>query len=317
MLHNRPAIIFTLKEPEFIMTVPEHDHTLNGLRHRRIAASGIQLHAAELGAGPLLVLISGWAQTWYSWRKIMPELARHFRVVAVDLPGLGESDFPTAGYDTGSISLHLDGVLDAFGEESCVLVTHDIGAWVGYAYAVRRPQRVRSLTLIDAALPGLASPEAFRFAPETARRIWHFYFNAIPELPELLIIGREREFLSWSFRTKSADWSTAFDEPTLDHYVQAYSAPGRWSGGMGYYRAIFASMEQNRQTAGTPLPMPVLAIGGALSLGEAMAQSAHRGAADVTGAVIADCGHYVAEERPAELLAHLLPFVLATETSEA
>ena len=280
-------------------------------KHHRIAARGISLHAVEAGSGPLMVLVSGWPQTWYSWHRIMPQLAAHFRVVAVDLPGLGDSDFPKEGYDTGSIALHLDAVLDAFGARDCLLVTHDIGAWIGYAYAARRPERVKRLVLIDAAIPGLAPPDVFRLAPETAPRVWHFYFNAVPELAETLIIGREREFLSWLFRTKSVDWTRAFDPETVDVYVKAYAGPGRWSGGMGYYRAIFEFVAQNKATAATPLNMPVLAIGGSAGLGAAMEVSAKQAAANVQSAVIDRCGHYVPEERPDELLAVMLPFCLA------
>jgi pimeloyl-ACP methyl ester carboxylesterase len=292
---------------ETVMTKPDTVPVAE-FKHHRIATCGISMHVVEMGAGPLMVLVSGWPQTWYSWRKIMPELARHFRVVAVDLPGLGESDFPKGGYDTGSISPHLDAVLDAFDASDCILVTHDIGSWVGYAYAACRSERVKRLALIDAAIPGLSPPAAFRFSPETARKIWHFYFNYIPDLPELLVVGREREFLTWSFRTKSVDWATAFDTAALDVYVKAYSATGRWSGGMGYYRSIFDSIEQNSVTASAPLTMPVLAIGGASSLGEGMAKSVAQVAEHVQGAVVENCGHYVPEERPEELLAILLPF---------
>ena len=293
------------------MTSTHHNDPSAAFRHHRIDACGIALHAVEAGAGPLLLLVSGWPQTWYSWHKIMPELARHFRVVAVDLPGLGDSDFPADGYDTGSIALHLDAVLHAFGADSCTLVTHDIGAWVGYAYAARRPQRVGRLVLMDAGIPGLVPAEVFRFSPETVGRVWHFYFNAVDSLPEMLISGREREFLEWLFRSKSADWKTAFDPAALDIYARAYSAPGRWSGGMGYYRAIFESIAQNQATALTPLPMPVLAIGGALALAGAVEKSMAQAAARLQGAVIDDCGHYLPEERPAEVLAVVLPFVLA------
>jgi microsomal epoxide hydrolase len=284
---------------------------LTEFKHHRIDASGIALHAVEAGTGPLMVLVSGWPQTWYSWRKVMPQLAQHFRVVAIDLPGLGDSDFPKHGYDTGSISLHLDAVLDAFGSSDCILVTHDIGAWIGYAYAARRPERIKRLVLIDAAIPGLASPEVFRLAPETAPRVWHFYFNAVPELAETLIVGREREFLTWLFRTKSVDWTMAFDAEALDVYVKAYAGPGRWSGGMGYYRAIFESVAQNKATASTLLQMPVLAIGGSAGLGASMEVSAKHAAANVQSAVIERCGHYVPEEQPGELLAVVLPFCLA------
>jgi pimeloyl-ACP methyl ester carboxylesterase len=292
------------------LTGQKYEADVADYRHHRIDACGISLHAVEAGSGPLMVLVSGWPQTWYSWRKIMPQLARHFRVIAIDLPGLGDSDFPKHGYDTGSISLHLDAVLDAFDARDCILVTHDVGAWVGYAYAARRPERVRRLVLIDAAIPGLSSPEVYRFAPETAPRVWHFHFNYVPELAELLVVGREREFLSWLFRTKSTDWTAAFDGASLDVYVKAYAGPGRWSGGMGYYRSIFDSVAQNQATASTPLKMPVLAIGGAAGLGASMATAAAQAAENVQSAVIERCGHYVAEERPDELLAVVLPFSL-------
>ena len=282
------------------------------VRHHDLDACDVALHVAEAGSGPLMVLLSGWPQTWWSWHKVMPGLAEHFRVLAVDLPGLGGSEAPASGYDTGSIALHLDAVLDAFHASSCILVCHDVGAWVGYAYAAQRPARVGRLVLIDAAIPGLSQPEAYRFSPETARKAWHFYFNYIPDLPELLVVGRERAFLEWLFRTKSFDWKTAFDPAALDAYVESYSAPGRWSSGLGYYRAIFESAEQNQATASEPLTMPVLAVGGDASMGAAMAVSIRQAADDVEGAVIERCGHYVPEERPDELLALLLRFGAVT-----
>lgn len=279
------------------------------LTHHQIKACGTTLHAVEAGHGAPLVLLSGWPQTWYSWHKVMPVLAQHYRVLAVDLPGLGDSDFAAKGYDTGSIALHLDDVLDAVGIDDCLLVTHDIGAWVGYAYAARRPQRVKKLALIDAAIPGLAPPEAYQFTPDSARKIWHFYFNYLPDLPEALIVGREREFITWSLRVKSHDWRAAFTDATIDRYVEAYALPGRWSAAMGYYRDIFESMAQNRDSATAPLPMPVLAVGGDLGLGEAIVASARKIATDVQGAVIPDCGHFVAEEQPVALLEVLSGFL--------
>jgi pimeloyl-ACP methyl ester carboxylesterase len=279
-------------------------------KHHRIASLGISLHAVEAGSGPMLVLASGWPQTWYSWRKIMPQLSKHFRVVAVDLPGLGDSDPSRDGHDTGSVSMHLDSVLDAFGASDCRLVTHDVGAWVGYAYAARRPERVRSLALIDGAIPGLVEEAAYRFSPESAKKTWHFAFNFVPELPELLVTGRERSFLAWLFRTKSVDWTEAFDEAAIDTYVTAYAAPGRWTAGLAYYRSIFRSMEQNRATANNPLMMPVLAVGADAGLGEAMIQSTSNAASNVEGIIIERCGHYIPEERPDALLGTLLPFTM-------
>jgi pimeloyl-ACP methyl ester carboxylesterase len=279
---------------------------------KRVPAHGVALHTLQGGSGPLLIIASGWPQSLYAWRKVMPALARHFRVVAVDPPSLGDTPAPAAGYDLVNIANHIDPLLDSLNASDCLLVGHDIGAWISYTYAAHRPARVRRMALIDAAIPGLAPPETYRLSSETMHRSWHFAFNFLPELPEMLIGGRERAFLSWLFRTKSVDWTRAFDAEAIDEYTRIYAAPGAWSGGLGYYRAIFDSMAQNRASAETPLPMPVLAIGGDFGLGAIMAQSLSAAVTDLQSAVIANCGHYVPEEQPLALLDVLLPFLIRT-----
>ncbi|HEY0182740.1 MAG TPA: alpha/beta hydrolase [Rhodopila sp.] len=277
---------------------------------RRVPANGIELHTLQGGTGPLLVLVSGWPQSLHTWRKVMPALARHFRVVAFDPPSLGDSPAPAGGgYDLINIASHIDPLLDAFGAPDCLLVGHDVGAWISYTYASQRPARIRRLALIDAAIPGLAPPETYRLSPETMHRTWHFAFNYLPELPEMLIGGRERQFLSWFFRTKSVDWTRAFDAAAVGEYTRIYAAPNAWTGGLGYYRAIFDSIAQNRGAAASPLPMPVLAVGAESGLGAGMEHSLRGAVAELRGAVIADCGHYVPEEQPRALLEVLLPFL--------
>jgi microsomal epoxide hydrolase len=276
-----------------------------------VVAHGASLQVVEGGKGPLVLLVPGWPQSLYAWRKVMPRLAARYRVVVFDPPGIGDSAAPVGGYDTANIASHIDPLLDELGAADCLLVTHDIGAWIGYAYAVRKPARVRKLVAIDAAIPGMVPDDVYRLSPERLHKTWHFAFNFLPELPELLIGGREREFLTWLFKSKSVDWTKAFDADALDEYVRIYAAPGRWSMGLGFYRAIFESIAQNRATASILLHMPVLAIGGEAGLGAAMRGSFERATTQLTGAVIPGCGHYVPEESPDALLALLEPFLAA------
>ncbi len=289
-------------------------NAFESFKRRRVTAHGAALQVVEGGDGPLVLLVPGWPQSLYAWRKVMPALAAHYHVVAFDPPGIGDSAPPVGGYDTANIASHIDPLLDDLGARDCLLVTHDIGAWIGYAYAVRKPERVRRLVAIDAAIPGMAPPDVYTMTPERLHKTWHFAFNFLPDLPELLITGREREFLTWLFKAKSADFAKAFDDVAMDEYVRLYAKPGAWSNGLGYYRAIFDSMAQNKATAATPLNMPVLAIGGSGGLGDAMRGTFQSFSPQLSGAVIPNCGHYVLEESPQALLEILLPFLAADKT---
>ncbi len=275
--------------------------------HRNAALRGIGLHYVEGGRGKPLLLVPGWPQSWYAWRYVMPALAENYHVFAVDPPGLGESGKPER-YDTATIAGYVDGFLDALGLDSVHFAGHDIGAWIGYAYAARHPHRVRRLALIDAAIPGIAPADAYALTPERVSKTWHFYFNALPELPEALVAGRERTFLAWLYSARSVN-KTVFDEAALDEYARIYSAPGAMASGFAYYRAIFESIAQNRETAATRLAMPVLAIGGEQWLGPLMQKMVEPVAARLRTEVVSGSGHFVTEEAPADVSRLLQSFL--------
>ena len=190
------------------------------------------------------------------------------------------------------------------------LVGHDLGTWIGYAFASLFPEAVLRLAVMDAAVPGLAPAEAYALTPDRVLKTWHFYFNALPDLPEALLEGRERVLLEWIFRHRAARPDALSD--AIEHYVGCYSRPGRMSAGLAYYRAIFETMARNREHARMKLRMPVLAIGGARWLGPTMRASFEPVAETVTSVSIEDCGHFVPEEAP-ERTAELLLGFLAEE----
>src|ERR1700685_3529774 len=113
------------------------------------------IHALTGGTGSTIVLISGWPETAEAYSEVFPLLAKSHSVVCVDPPGLGDSAPSEGGYDTGTVSRSLEEALRSRTEDGFHLVGHDVGAWISYAWAAQFPDRVRSLTLIDSAVPGL------------------------------------------------------------------------------------------------------------------------------------------------------------------
>ena len=281
-----------------------------GFEHRFATVAGVRLHyvrGGKPGAG-VVVLVAGFPESWYAWRKVMPLLAEDSEVVAVDLPGQGDSDRPEGGYDTRSLAVALHGLLQQLGIDRYFLAAHDVGAWVAYPYASLYGNEVLRLVLLDAGIPGVTLPDALPTAPERAWRTWHFAFHVIPDLPEMLITGRERDYLTWFLRRKVADPSI-FSDADLDEYLRILMAPGGLRAGLAYYRAASLSAEQNRAYAAAgKLTMPVLALSADQGSIPDMAAPLRAFADDVDGATIANCGHFLPEEQPVAVFRELTSF---------
>jgi pimeloyl-ACP methyl ester carboxylesterase len=271
----------------------------SGFQSRRYNVNGIELHAVTGGHGPALVLLAGWPETWYAWRLVMPALANHFSVIAPDMRGQGDSDRPATGYDTRTLASDVHALVHQLGHREINLAGHDVGAWAAYAYAAAYRDEVRRLALLDAAIPGVTPPQAFAFQRNS--KTWQFTFHAVPDIPEMLTAGREREYLAWFFRTKAAK-PDAIPAAVVDLYARAYSVPGGMKAGFAYYRAVFDDIDQNTVSKETPLAMPVLALGGAKAVGDSLRQAMTTAATTVSGGAIANCGHYIPEEAPRELI---------------
>ena len=273
---------------------------------RYIDTGDLRMHAVIGGEGPPLLLVHGWPETWYAWRLLMPALARDFEVIAVDQRGIGLSDKPAGGYDTGTLAADLVALMDVLGHERFALAGHDTGFAISYALAADHPGRVDRVALAEIPGPPGAAPSPPVFVPAPVNnRLWHIPFNRVEGLPEQLIQGREAAYFGYEFAIQGG---TLPDE-VVDYYVGLLSSPGVLPGSLGFYRAFDATLAQNEQRKSRPLSMPVLAIGGAESYGEHVAEVMRLVADDVQSAVIAGAGHWVAEQAPDELLAALTAFL--------
>jgi len=271
-------------------------------RHRMITASdGLRWHVVEAGTGPTIVLVAGFPQTVYAWRRVIPLLAARWHVIAVDLPGQGDSEKPYDGYDTWTTAGRLHTLLATLGEERYFLVGHDIGSWVSFPFAHRFPESLTAVALIDGNIAGLSLPTSIEVGPDSWRS-WHFLFNAVPDLPETLIRGHERDLIEWFYNRKTASWRETFTNEDMEEYVRALAAPGGVRGILGYYRAVAENLARNIELKRQRITVPVLALGGEFGSAPHIFEESREIGDDVRGGVIEGSGHYIPEEKPREFV---------------
>jgi pimeloyl-ACP methyl ester carboxylesterase len=274
--------------------------------HQYAELDGLRMHYVRAGQGSdVVVLLHGWAQTWHEWRHIIPGLAHRYTVIAPDLRGLGDTGKPKSGYDKKTLAGDVHRLVRHLGYERVFLVGHDFGMAVAYAYANEYPQEARALALMEYMLPGFGGELGMHVTRNGGR--WHLVFHAKCELAEMLIQGKEREYLSWFYRTFSYDKS-AITERDIDEYVRCYAAPGAMGISLEYYRTLFDDEDQNRIYGKTRLAMPVMALGGAANMGERVMKMMQPIAEKVSGGAVERAGHWIPEERPDYLLEELPKF---------
>jgi pimeloyl-ACP methyl ester carboxylesterase len=272
-----------------------------------IDAGGVRQHAVIGGDGPPLLLVHGWPQTWYAWRMVMPTLARDFQVIAVDQRGIGLSDKPADGYDTGTLASDLVTVMERLGHERFALVGVDTGMLIAYAVAADYPERVDRLVVGEAFLPGISPPSPLVLPDAVKDRLWHIPFNQLDETNEKLVTGREEIFFGAEFSASAG--TKKLPAETVKYYVEGLSDPEALHGSFQLYRAFGVTSAQNEERKGRRLTMPVLGIGGAESGGDMAGKTMELVADDVKTLVMPGVGHWLAEQDPDVLLVALTEFL--------
>ncbi len=273
---------------------------------RYVDTGDLRQHVVTGGDGPPLLLVHGWPQTWYAWRLLMPVLARHFQVIAVDQRGTGLSGKPQDGYDAATLADDLVALMDALGHQRFAVAGHDTGMWIGYALAADYPDRVACLAVAEAAMPGVSPSPPLFGSTQANDGLWHFAFNRLAEVNERLVQGREDVYFGFQF-AKAAKTLPGY---AIRYYIDALAAnPDALRGSFAAYRALDTTIAQNERRKTRRLSLPVLAIGGAEGIGEGAANTMKLAADDVQSLVIPGSGHYCLEEAPQEILAALTAFL--------
>jgi epoxide hydrolase 4 len=271
------------------------------LEDRFVTVDGVRLHYVEAGEGPMVVLLHGFPEFWWSWRHQIPALAdAGFRVVAIDMRGYAQSDAPPRWQDYRMELLAGDvaGVIAQLSETGRAhVVGHDWGAAVAWMVATLHPDRVDRLAALNVPHPEVML-RTLRRSPRQLRRSWYMFFFQTPRLPEWLIRRGGRNGLA---RVYGDARSGAFSGEDLARYEQALlHSPGGMKGPVDYYRAALRQSPRRAQALFTPIPAPTLVIWGEKDrhLLASMATPDPRLVPDARVVYLPDASHWVQHDEP-------------------
>ncbi|WP_078992926.1 alpha/beta fold hydrolase [Streptomyces sp. MMG1121] len=270
---------------------------------RRVAVNGVELNVALDGAGPAVLLLHGFPHTWELWRQIMAGLADRYTVIAPDLRGFGASSRAASGYDAGTLADDAAALLAELGVSGAAVIAIDAGTPPAFLLAMRRPDLVRQLVVMESLLGRLPGAEDFLAAGAP----WWFGFHAVPGLAEHVLSGNEARYIAW-FLTAGTLGEGA--TPRIrDAFVRAFTGREALRCAFSYYRALPESAAQIEQAvADGRLTVPTMAVG-AHPVGAALENQLRPITDDLTGRRIEDCGHIIPLHRPRALLDLLRPFL--------
>ena len=282
---------------------------LDGDFHSHFArVNGVRLHYVAGGKGEPLVLVPGWPATWWSYHKVMPLLAQHYRVIVVDIRGMGASERPAGGYDKKTMARDIYELVRSLGYRQVNIAGHDIGAMVAFSFAANHGAVTRRVALLDVLhpdetlynLPMLTKPGA-------GVHMWWWAFNQVKELPGQLLQGRSRYLIDWHCGIGLRDQGNVTDADRRV-YTSWYDDPDAIRASNGWYQAVHQDIADMKTY--TKVTMPLLGLIAATSR-QWFEYTLPQIAADIRGIITVDKAlHWLCEEDPDLVTKSLLDFLV-------
>jgi pimeloyl-ACP methyl ester carboxylesterase len=287
---------------------------VDGVRHSYVDVDGLTLHVAEAGEGEPILLLHGWPENWYMWRRVMPALAPHFRVIAPDLRGLGWSDAPRGGYHKEQLATDILGLMDAMGLDRVRLMGHDWGGWTGFLMCLRQPERFERFIALNITPPWARVVPTLRNLP----RFWYMAMNASGA--GALLLRLRPDAFKRGIRGTAIN-KRAFSDEDLEVYIDTIATPGGANATTQLYRSLFLrdflDVGPRRRYDKQLLEVPTLLMFGVkdAAIGIDMVTGLEHHGRDFRVELVPDCGHFIVDEKPDLVIERALELFGATSKS--
>ncbi len=295
-------------------------------KHHYIHVNNLRMHYVTAGEGPLMVMLHGFPEFWYSWRHQIPVMAQRFQVVAPDMRGYNQTEKPVGvgNYRLSVLMEDIRGLVQALGRDRCVLVAHDWGGGVAWPLAMKYPQLVDRLIIMNCPPPATLMRHLQKNRTQLRRSYYMFLFQ-LPWLPEMALRRKDYQLIEKAFRGWAIDKS-AFSELDIRLFKEAAAKPGALTGGINYYRAAMREAFKSLLKGETPggdggkVKCPTLVIWGENdeALGKELTYDFHQ---EVEGPLeikyIPNCSHWVQQEQPELVNRYMLDWLADYPEREA
>ena len=278
-------------------------------QHHDIIANGIRMHYVTQGQGPLIVLLHGFPEFWYSWRRQIPFLAEHgYTVIAPDLRGYNDTDKPRSGYDIPTLIRDIARLIIGVGHEKAFIVGHDWGGVLAWAFAMRYPEMTERLIVMNAPHPAAFIREMRTF--KQLRKSWYIFAFQIPWLPEYMLLRNNANEIGRTLLGAAVQrW--VFPPEEIAKYQQAMSKPGAMTAALNYYRQSFRRGPRAYAGGKVHVSVPTLLIWGEqdIALGIELTYGLEKWVDNLQIKRIPDSGHWVQQEQADKVNQYMLDFL--------
>ncbi|MBF4692241.1 alpha/beta fold hydrolase [Fusibacter ferrireducens] len=279
--------------------------------HQNIAVNGIPIHITEASptTRPSILFIHGWPTSWKEFESVMTVLSNNYHVIAMDLPGIGDSKIPLQSYRKSNISNYVLGLLDTMDIKDVTLVGCDCGGQVVYAFLKKFPHRASRAIIMNVAIPGVEPWETVKNNPY----IWHFKLHLISDLPEKLVHGKQLEYFSYFYDTLVGKGNRISDD-FRKCFSDAYSSLESLKSGFELYRNFSNDENDNMSQKEVAIQIPVLYLRGEdepVNIETYIKGFRENGFKNVKSAIIEHCGHFSAMEQPEKVALAIKNFIIS------